>query len=182
MEYYRGLCFLMSGYDEDLGSILCSESVFDGVLYRYGVRHLTAGEMVRAHRPKIAIAVHGTDIFLPPSDWVSWWHRGVALALLFERVRALMGEPIRVRNWWRPAPYNARVGGATRSDHIDARAIDLDFGSEYERGVAEGWLVGLQDTNTLRLSLGLGGRSIHLGLPAGTSRKWYYKSHPDYRK
>ncbi len=47
-----------------------------------------------------------------------------------------------IRNWWRPAAYNAdpTVGGAKNGDHPTANAVDLDYASPASRAKAERFL------------------------------------------
>jgi hypothetical protein len=59
-----------------------------------------------------------------PAEWRRT--RAVELAVTFEAIRlALGGRPIYVVSGYRPATYNARVGGARLSQHVQGRAIDL---------------------------------------------------------
>jgi hypothetical protein len=84
-----------------------------------------------------------------------------------------------MRNWWRPADYNKAVGGATGSDHIEASGVDLDYASRDDRRKAQHVLEKLQaEHDWLRMSLGLGGVTTHVGIltPRG-ARTWYYKSY-----
>ena len=51
--------------------------------------------------------------------------RAIELAAAFERIRALCGFPLIVNSAYRTAVFNDRIKGATRSMHIEGRALDL---------------------------------------------------------
>lgn len=62
----------------------------------------------------------GTDV--PPE----YRENARTLALELERIRAAcLGRPLTVTSWYRTPVYNARVGGASGSEHLKARAADL---------------------------------------------------------
>lgn len=58
-----------------------------------------------------------------PMDWRET--RAVVLAETFEAVRVLVGGPLLVLSSYRPHDYNAAIGGARRSQHLEGRALDL---------------------------------------------------------
>ena len=59
-----------------------------------------------------------------PLDWRL--DRAMALADLFERIRTGCGNvPIVVLSAYRTPAYNAKVGGAPKSQHLQGRALDL---------------------------------------------------------
>lgn len=156
-----------------------TESVtgFEQYLRASGVRLLTAEQMTRPHHPEVASAL-GYRNFLPRREW---WPRGAALALLAEKIQRVTGEPLTLRNWWRPEAYNRdwRIEGAKKSDHLTAHSIDLDYPSAESRLRAERWLHTLsKEQRWLELSLGLGPRTTHIGIhsPHG-GREWRYPAH-----
>lgn len=51
------------------------------------------------------------------------------LAVHLETFRALVGGPVHVNDAYRCPTENARVGGATHSEHMEGKAADLDTGS-----------------------------------------------------
>jgi hypothetical protein len=183
------------GYDEDLDTLLrraihefdgklvvpedypMTEVGFQEYLEDTGVDHFSAAEMLTPHHERVAERL-GYTRFLPPH---SWWCRGTALALLSDDLRRLVGEPVVMRNWWRPRPYNAHptVGGAEESDHIIAIGVDLDYRSADSRRTAERRLRALyEDHEWLQLSLGLGNQTTHVGiLSPGRRRVWFYNSY-----
>jgi hypothetical protein len=150
---------------------------FERYLAASGVRAFNATELTHPNHPEVA-AKFGFTSFLPPQ---SWWPRGVALALLAQDIEHRVGEPVSIRNWWRPPAYNRdpRVGGAESGDHLGAFSIDLDYLSSRSRRRAEQWLHSLaRSQQWLQLSLGLGDRSTHIGIlsPRG-HREWHYASY-----
>ena len=154
-----------------------SVSGFQKYLRDSGVRKVSATQMTRPHHVAIARDV-GFDVFLPKK---AWWSRGAALALLAQAIEEAIGEPVTIRNWWRPARYNAdaRVAGAKRSDHLTAHAIDIDYRSRRSAERARRWLEELRRKQPwLRLSVGSGPITTHVGIdsPLG-SRQWTYDKH-----
>jgi hypothetical protein len=155
-----------------------------------GVQHVTAPDLVEPYNEDAA-AMCGFDLLLPPQ---SEWEKAAALSLFTDVLTELVGEPIFMRNWWRPDCYNEAVGGAPGGDHPDADAVDLDFSSPTTRAIAQQFLCetywnadivtpdqilpGSDLDPRLAMSVGLGGVTIHLGvLSAGGRRFWYYDSY-----
>lgn len=145
---------------------------FARYLAAQGVEHFDADEFLAPHHPDTA-AEQGYSLFLPPH---AWWPRGAALGLLADRLRERVGKPVVLRNWWRPRPYNAEVASAEQSDHITAHALDLDFPSPADRETAQSHLEALREEEPwLEMSLGTGGRTIHVGLLSyRKQRSWTY--------
>lgn len=148
---------------------------FESYLKDIGAKNVTAKELLSPHKPKVAEEL-GYEWLMPPRET---WSNLAPLIDIFEQMRALVNEPIAVRNWWRPADYNERVGGAKKSDHISGHAFDCDFKSEKSRAKAEKLVEGLQDEREdLQLSLGFGAKTIHLGAKSPKGRRtWYYDSY-----
>ncbi len=155
-----------------------------------GVVHNSAAEIVEPHDPQAAEGC-GLAILLPDNDL---WEKIGALGLFADRLVDLVGEPVYMRNWWRPPCYNDAVGGAPAGDHPDGDAIDLDFGSPTARAIAQEFLCtnywkqdilmpgqimpGSDIDPRLNMSIGLGGVTIHLGvLSEGGRRFWHYDSY-----
>lgn len=155
-----------------------------------GVQHVSAPDLVEPYNADVA-AMCGFDLLLPEQDQ---WEKGAALALFTDVLTELVGEPIFLRNWWRPDCYNEGVGGAPGGDHPDADAVDLDFSSASSRALAQQFLCetywemdivapeqilpGSDLDPRLNMSVGLGGVTIHLGvLSAGGRRFWYYDTY-----
>jgi len=67
-------------------------------------------------------ATHGGSR-LPLGDNVV--ERMLRLARELQVARSKVGKPFRVTSWYRPDPWNARVGGARRSQHLSGGAVDI---------------------------------------------------------
>jgi hypothetical protein len=140
-----------------------------------GIRRISAEQLTTPNHPEIA-QKYGYGAFLPTRVW---WARGLALALVAEKIQDLMRQPVRIRNWWRPGDYNLDegVGGKPRSDHVTAHALDLDYPSPASCARAIRWLRILARKHPwLRLSLGTGPTVTHVGIdsPIG-AREWRYE-------
>lgn len=164
----------LGGTATDPGAFPETVGGFQQYLSASGVRAVTAAELTRPNHPDIAARL-GFAVFLPPK---SWWPRGAALAMLAQRIRETAGGPVWIRNWWRPAAYNADpgVGGAKQGDHPTANALDLDYGTAGSRMQAELFLRRLAQQNPwMQLSFGFGAQTTHVGLasPRG-HREWHY--------
>ena len=165
---------------------------FQMYLDAVGVQHTTAAEIVEPYNMAAAVEC-GFSILLPGNEH---WEKIGALALFTDELIELVGEPVFMRNWWRPPCYNAAVGGAAGGDHPDADAVDLDFMSADSRALAQQFLCNTywnEDIVTpdqiapgsdldprLNMSVGLGGVTIHLGvLSQGGRRFWMYGSYTE---
>ena len=42
-----------------------------------------------------------------------------------DQVREILAVPVKVKSWFRPKAYNALIGGARESMHMDGRAVDF---------------------------------------------------------
>lgn len=173
-------------------SFVDDETGFQEYLDAVGVTYFDATEIVTPNNPEAAAAC-GYMILLPGQDE---WEKIGALALFADRLRALVGEPVWMRNWWRPDCYNTAVGGAPGGDHPDADAVDLDFLSASSRAIAQAhlcseyWQQDIVDTADiapdadvdprLNMSVGLGGATIHLGVLSRNGRRfWKYGSYTE---
>ena len=88
-----------------------------------GVRHFTASELLRIRHPAKARDVGITSKTFPASESIQ--DRLVEVALLADRLRCALGQPITVLNGYRPRSYNKAVGGSSGSQHIYGRGMDL---------------------------------------------------------
>lgn len=110
-----------------------------------------------------------------------WWYRAAAPCLILEKCRAITGDPVDLRYWWRPTTFtgidvNKISGGSPKSDHITSHAVDVDFRSEHHlRDALEVILIPLFKLKSFGLSLGVGKVRLHLGVhsPLG-QRGWLY--------
>jgi uncharacterized protein YcbK (DUF882 family) len=101
--------------EPDTGSDWLAE--LDAELDAAGVRDFSARELT--YLPKAKPPRHDE----PPREL---WPNLVAVAVLAQRVRDLYGGPLSVSSAWRPDWYNEAVGGASRSQHRNAAAVDLN--------------------------------------------------------
>lgn len=152
-----------------------SASGFRDYMIDSGVEDFSALQIIEPYNSSAARAC-GLSNLLPEKQW---WVRGAALAIWAQKMSRVIGSRPSIRNWYRPKCYNSRVGGASSSDHITARAIDMDFSSSSSRRKAQNWLCQFWNSS-LNMQVGLGGNSIHLGAesPHG-KRNWYYDSYGD---
>ncbi len=122
-----------------------------------GVRFFTSREMTSPGKSALAL---GYADLIPPT---AWWPRGALLALIADRCRDAAGAPVRMRNWWRPKDVNARGGGTTRSAHIPALAVDLDYRTRAQRARAVKRVIRpLYGSGLLEMGLGIGWRTTHI--------------------
>ncbi|MBD2460508.1 DUF882 domain-containing protein [Oscillatoria sp. FACHB-1407] len=49
----------------------------------------------------------------------------IALARELQKARNQIGRPFKINSWYRPPAINRAVGGATRSQHLTGRAVDV---------------------------------------------------------
>lgn len=78
-------------------------------------------------------------------------HPDAKLIVCLERLRAMVGRPLRIVSGFRDPAYNALVGGAPHSEHIVNRAADIPAGYATKQqavvagftgvGVCGGWAV-----------------------------------------
>lgn len=89
-----------------------------------------------------------------PKGWVV--PRLVPLAATFEVIRAALGgQPLRVTSGYRTREYNARIGGAPASQHVEGRALDLQHATLAPAEVAAR-ILALYQSGALPLLGGLG--------------------------
>lgn len=143
-------------------------------------QYSSAWEMAKMNKPAIG-AKYGYTLFLPPQVW---WPKGACLALLQNRLRELVGEPLVINNWWRPKGYNedSGVGGAPNGDHPDGDALDLNFRSAAAKWKACEYMYNLQQSEpTLKVSLGIYGSGgvLHTGIQSAKGkRSWDHRKGP----
>ena len=140
-------------------------------------KYFSVDEIVTPNDKAKAASV-GYSELVPPTHT---WGLSTLLVWIADQIRHEVGSPVAMRNHWRPQSYNLLVGGKSiEGDHPNACSIDLDFKNNFARRSAEGWLAEWieHDHNVARVSVGLGERSLHIGVlsPEG-SRYWRYKSY-----
>lgn len=60
----------------------------------------------------------------------------INLAKQLQKVREEFGKPVRVTSWYRPEPFNSRVGGAKQSQHLSGKAVDIVIEGSSGRDIA----------------------------------------------
>ncbi|MAF77805.1 MAG: hypothetical protein CME60_06550 [Halobacteriovoraceae bacterium] len=148
----------------------------------------SAAELISPNHPGHAQTC-GFKTLLPPQ---CRWAAGAAQGLVASKLREVIndGDPygakkITLRNWYRPRCYNSKVGGASASDHIQARGFDLDFETPDDRAKAQKYLCQMYKKKKFNLQVGIGCQTLHVGIgspkrlsaygPDG-SRFWTYGS------
>jgi len=159
----------------DVGAFPETKQGFQQFLTATGIRFTKADELTRPNHPDIA-ARHGYADLTPPKDL---WERSAALAAIFDHLRSMVGAPVTIRNSWRPAPYNAAVGGSPRSDHVGNQAFDIDFRTADEGRIAICEVLRIQrDYPWMEMSLGISDhhKTIHYGVLSEPGRRgWRYR-------
>lgn len=132
-------------------------------------------------RDKQKAASVGFDELIPPPHLWPW---SLLVLRIGDRMRELVNAPIKLRNLYRPQSYNSLVASSgVDSDHPNACSGDFDFKTENHRRDAEQLIRDLSKNHPeLKLSLGMGGRTLHVGVlsPKG-HRSWFYDSYKDKR-
>ena len=82
-------------------------------------KNLTLAEVTKSTSAK-RLGIDNT-----PDDWVTENLRQVALNV-FQPLRDSFGCPIYVSSGYRSAELNTAIGGSSRSQHVEGRALDLD--------------------------------------------------------
>ena len=82
-------------------------------------KNLTLAEVTKSTTAK-RLGINNT-----PDDWVTENLRQVAINV-FQPLRSAFGTPIYVSSGYRSAELNTAIGGSTRSQHVEGRALDLD--------------------------------------------------------
>lgn len=92
----------------------------------------------------------------------------INLAKQLEKVAAALKMPVRVTSWYRPEPYNSRVGGAKKSQHLTGKGVDIAVqgmtGAEIAQKVVGWWPGGI--------GLYPGNRKHICHLDIGAKRRW----------
>ncbi len=166
-----------------------SKSGLNKFLKDIGVKNFKAKEIVASSNPS-SLKACGLKDLLPPKHC---WLRTASLLLMAEQIRKDLGEKIVVSSHYRPQCYNDLIGGASKSDHILAKAIDLvpidrkNKSNKYRREFIQRVQDYVCDTfwfdPDLRLSAGFGEKQLHIGIDSprirnkGLGRVWTY---PNY--
>jgi hypothetical protein len=154
---------------------------FGAYLEDNGIEHFSVAEAVTPNDPPKAKEA-GYDALVPPNHL---WPLSLLVLRIGDMMRKEIGEPIRLRNLYRPFSYNQMVADSDiKSDHPNACGGDFDFKSVATRRKAEGFVRTLSMMfPLLELSLGMGAKTLHIGLlsPLG-HRHWFYPSYSDPKR
>lgn len=90
----------------------------DAWLKACGIRNFSAREVTSHHNRRWV----GPPYVVPPQ---ALWENIYPTLALAQRIRDMMGIPIHVVSGYRSPEYNALVGGAARSLHMQFAALDL---------------------------------------------------------
>ena len=111
-----------------------------------GIEHFDGREVLRLQNRAARRAHSLPPIVELPEEYLP---AVIELGLHLERIRAIVGKPIRVLGWYRPVGYNASAGGKPAegddpgSDHLRAAGVDIRVpyhGRALHRAVVEAWL------------------------------------------
>jgi len=114
--------------------------------------------------------------FLPPRYL---WPLAAIVLRLGDFCREGVGRGVKIRNLWRPQPYNELVStSGINSDHPNCCGADFDFKTLGDRKIAQGIIfMCAYAFPELQISIGIGYKTLHVGAlsPMGR-RQWLYKS------
>ncbi|MEM9945468.1 MAG: D-Ala-D-Ala carboxypeptidase family metallohydrolase, partial [Cyanobacteria bacterium P01_D01_bin.36] len=108
-------------------------------------------------------------------------HNFTKMAAVMQEIREMFGnKPIRVNSWYRDPVTNRRVGGASRSRHLEGDAIDFVIPGIHPQDVYRrldpwwGARGGLASTRSDAFTH-IDGRGTHDGFPPGKLKaRWQY--------
>lgn len=97
----------------------------------------------------------------PPMD--------VAFIMKLQKLRTLLGKPIRITSGYRCAAYNKSIGGAQKSLHVEGMAVDIVCLSASERYWQKkiAYEVGFT-------GIGTGSNFTHVDTRSATPVEWVY--------
>lgn len=101
----------------------------------------------------------------------STWKNAIQAVNLIQDLEDLGIEVCQIYNWWRPAPYNANVGGAA-GRHPFGTSVDVRFCSltDMERGHKQ--LCKWRNQGLLRALGYYGSTGLHFGIGDKTANTW----------
>jgi len=133
----------------------------DAYIRQDGIRHFRASELVQPHKGVPAQAL---------------WPNILGALRIADAIRGAYGAPVRVLSGFRSREYNAKIGGAKRSMHMEFRALDLAPANgdiEGFRAVAEA-VVTAARIGGANVGFGHYDTFVHIdtGAPTGRNRTW----------
>jgi len=149
---------------------------FDKYLQDVGIKYFSAAEVIKSNNPH-HLQTCKIENLLPPKNC---WLRSATLLLMADIIRGKINSPLTIESHFRPTCYNEKIGGATQSDHILAKAIDITSFNKH-------LLTSAQKINlrkkiqtvicdefwfdpALRASAGFGEQKVHLGIDSPRQR------------
>lgn len=170
-KYYKGLEHQVDAID------YLQDNIPAHVLEEFAKRWRQSAPSIDWNNPKSKVSKYFTvgevtnndSRRIPQSDSIK--ANIIELAKELDVVREQWGGPIRVTSWYRPAAINRAVGGASRSQHITGRAVDISpIGKDIYK--FQSWL---DKSAWSDKALGYGAKRgfVHLDLRAGRIR-WNY--------
>lgn len=138
----------------------------DQLIISHGIKHFRAPELLSREERG------GPKIIEPPQES---WPRILSTLELADEIREILGAPLRVESGYRTSQYNQIVGGATASEHVEFRALDLAWDGPIE----ELWRVAEEVMNRassrgIRTGLGKYNTFVHIdtGSTKSAHRRW----------
>lgn len=174
LEHSRDLIDDLGGIPVDPRPFPATPEGLDEYLKASGVKSFSGQAIATPFVPEAAKTCGLRNLVPAKCRWLG----GVALLKIADLLHTKVPGKIRIRNWWRPTCYNRLVDGADGSDHVQGRAIDIDFETPELRGKAQKYMCETywQD-RSVNLQIGLGGVTLHVGFDSPKGRRfWYYPS------
>lgn len=176
----------LGGVVLDLDEYENDEVDFQKFLSDSGVRNTSAYDIANAGTRKTMNSCKIKNM-IPPK---SCWYRSLTLSLLKDKMEEQTGVTTTLTSHYRSPCYNEGLGGAKKSDHITAKAMDISMGTQEKRHDIEkfvcdklwkeNYFTGGETDTFANISIGLGKTFIHLGIDSTSGRRhWVYN---DYAK
>lgn len=125
------------------------------------LRHFSSDEILYLGASHSSNSLNGE----PPEDL---WSNIVRTAWVADMAREKLGRPLRVLSGYRNPAYNRSVGGATQSEHLQFRALDL--ATDDPRKLFE-LLRGFREAGVFKGGIGLYSSFVHVDT-RGTNATW----------
>jgi len=113
---------------------------------------------------KEALYLASMDVYVMPDEDIA--RNIIETANRMQSIRDILGKPIKVTSWYRPANYNKHIGGAKNSYHIQGLACDFCVSGMLPDAVRE-ILLDFLDNLDIRMEDMPGASWVHvdLGVP-----------------
>lgn len=87
---------------------------FQSLIDALKLSHFKANELL--------VNTNNTGNTVPPK---AFWHNIVPTIVILDQLREHFGKPVRVTSGYRNQTYNSRIGGKSKSQHLEFRALDF---------------------------------------------------------